>query len=97
MRLESDDSSRHRVRAVALHLQQRQEFIMRRLLTMLAAATLALSPVAFFGVTSGIQAAHADLGWCDECDMARPIGGRTPAPPPAPVGPFIPVAPIFGR
>lgn len=55
---------------------------MHRLAAALIAATFALSPLAIFGVTSGMQAAHADLGWCDECDAARPV--RVPVPLSAP-------------
>ena len=56
---------------------------MRRLLAAIVAASLALSPVAIFGVTTGFQSAHADLGWCDECDIVV-INPGTPAPTPAP-------------
>jgi hypothetical protein len=63
-----------------------QERTMRRLLAAMIAASLALSPVAFFGVTAGIQSAHADLGWCDECDIVV-VNPGTPAPTPAPALP----------
>jgi hypothetical protein len=63
-----------------------QERTMRRLLAAMIAASLALSPVAFFGVTAGMQAAHADLGWCDECDIVV-VNPGTAAPVPAPALP----------
>ena len=68
---------------------------MRRLLAAAIAAAFALSPVAFFGVTSGMQAAHADLGWCDECDVVV-VGGGSPITT-APTAPAPIVSPIYYR
>lgn len=63
---------------------------MRQLLAALIAASLALSPVAFLGLGGGIPAAHADLGWCDECASALPV--RAPAPAPVLIAPSAPVS-----
>ena len=69
---------------------------MRRCLTALIAASLALSPVAIVGVTSGISAAHADLGWCDDCEIAQPIRAPMPVLLPPSLAPAAPTTPLFG-
>lgn len=48
---------------------------MRRLIVAIVAVTLALSPVGFAGLLHGAPSAHADLGWCPECEESAVIIG----------------------
>lgn len=54
---------------------------MRRFAIAVAAVALAFSPVALHGLTRGVPAAHADLGWCDTClTTGGDTGPIVPAP-----------------
>jgi|GEM_PF-3575679 len=60
---------------------------MRRVIVAVVAAALALGPTGFAGLSHGAPSAHADLGWCPECDEAAAVigpldpGYSLPAPP----------------
>jgi hypothetical protein len=46
---------------------------MRRLIVAIVAITLALSPAGVAGLPHGASSAHADLGWCPECEESASI------------------------